>query len=97
MALQAPRSMGFRRQEYWSGEPFPSSGDFPDQVIELGSPALAGRFFTAEPPRKPTDYKSYLYILDTSPLSDEFCKNFPDCGFPLGFLYCLLKGKCFES
>lgn len=33
------------------------------------------------------DYKSYLAILDTSPLSDAFCKNFPVCGFPLHFLH----------
>ena len=32
--------MGFPRQEYWSGLPFPSPGDLPDPGIELGSPAL---------------------------------------------------------
>ena len=48
-ALQAPPSMGFPRQEYWSGVPFPSPGDFPDKGIQPASPALAGRFFTAEP------------------------------------------------
>ena len=37
---QAPLSMGFPRQEYWSGLPFPSPGDLPDPGIELGSPAL---------------------------------------------------------
>ena len=40
VAYQAPRSMGFSRQEYWSGLPFPSPGDLPDQGIEPGSPAL---------------------------------------------------------
>ena len=50
---QAPLSMGFPRQEYWSGQPFPSPGDLPDPGIELVSPALAGRFFTTEPPGKP--------------------------------------------
>ena len=42
-------SMGFSRQEYWSGLPFPSPGDLPDLGIEpmsLMSPALAGEFFT---------------------------------------------------
>ena len=53
-ALQAPLSMEFTRQEYWSGLPFPSPGNLPDPGIEPVSPALAGRFFTAEPPRKPT-------------------------------------------
>ena len=43
-AYQAPPSMGFLRQEYWSGVPFPSAGDLPDPRIEPASPALAGRF-----------------------------------------------------
>ena len=46
---QAPLSMGFSRQEYWSGLPVPSPGDLPDSGIETGSlksPALAGGFFT---------------------------------------------------
>ena len=40
VARQAPLSMGFSRQEYWSGLPFPSPGDLPCPVIEPGSPAL---------------------------------------------------------
>ena len=40
IACQAPLSIGFSRQEYWSGLPFPSPGDLPDPGIELGSPAL---------------------------------------------------------
>ena len=39
-ARQAPLSMEFSRQEYWSGLPFPSAGDFPNPGIEPGSPAL---------------------------------------------------------
>ena len=53
---QAPLSMGFSRQEYWSGLPFTSPGDLPNPGIEpasLVSPALAGGFFT-EPPGKPS-------------------------------------------
>ena len=49
-AHQTPLSMGFSRQEYWSGLPRPSPGDLPDPGAEpasLKSPALAGRFFTA--------------------------------------------------
>ena len=42
--------MGFSRQEYWSGLPFPSPGDLPDLGIEPGFPPLAGGFFTTEPP-----------------------------------------------
>ena len=40
VACQALLSMGFSRQEYWSGLPFPSPGDLPDPGIEPGSPAL---------------------------------------------------------
>ena len=43
---QAPLSMGFSRQECWSGLPCPPPGDLPDPGMELMSPALAGRFFT---------------------------------------------------
>ena len=50
---QAPLSMGFPRQEYWSGLPFPPPGDLPDPRIETASPALAGIFFTTEPSGKP--------------------------------------------
>ena len=42
----APLSVGFSRQKYWSGLPFPSPGDLPDPGIEPGSPALAGGCFT---------------------------------------------------
>ena len=48
-------SMGFSRQEYWSGLPFPPPGDLPDPGIQPAAPtsALAGRFFTSEPLGKP--------------------------------------------
>ena len=44
--------MGFSRQEYWSGLPFPSPRDLPDPGIEPASAALAGGFLTTELPRK---------------------------------------------
>ena len=50
---QAPFSTGLPREEYWSGLPFPAPGDLPGPGIELVSPALTGRFFTAELPEKP--------------------------------------------
>ena len=53
IARQAPLSMAFPRQEYWSRLPFPSHVDHPDPGIKPASPALAGRFFTTEPPGKP--------------------------------------------
>ena len=52
LSHQAPLSMGFSRQEYWSGWPFPSPEDRPDPGIELASPPLAGGFFTIEPIEK---------------------------------------------
>ena len=56
VAYQVPLSMGFSRQDYLSGMPFPVPGDLPDPGIEcmsLLSPALAGGFFITEPPVKP--------------------------------------------
>ena len=53
VAHQVPLSVGFSRQEHWSGLPFPSPGDLLDPGIKLMSPALAGRFFTTELPGKP--------------------------------------------
>ena len=51
---QAPQFMGFSRQEYCSGLPFPTPGDLPNPGTELGSPvSLAGGFLSTEPPRKP--------------------------------------------
>ena len=50
---QASLSMGFPRQECWSGLPFPSPGDLPNPGIEPASPKLAGGFFTAGRPGKP--------------------------------------------
>ena len=56
VACQAPLSMGFPRQEYWSGLPFPPLGDLPHPGMEIMSPALVGGFFTSEPSGKPTGY-----------------------------------------
>ena len=52
VAQQAPLSMGFSRQEYWSGLPFPSPGDLSDPRIELQSPALQADCLPPEPPGK---------------------------------------------
>ena len=53
IARQAPLSMGFLRQESWSGLLFPFPGDLPNPLMEPVSPALAGRFATTEAPGKP--------------------------------------------
>ena len=56
VARQAPLSMGFSRQEYWSGLPFPPPGHLPYAGIKPTSPALACRFFTTESPGKPFEF-----------------------------------------
>ena len=61
-SCQAPLSMGFSRQEYWSGLPFPPPGDRPNPGIGPTSPALSGGFFTAEPPGKPKILCTWLNI-----------------------------------
>ena len=60
VAQQAPPSMGFCRQEYWSGLPFPSPVDLPDPGIELGSPALQADSLPAEPTRNPESHNFTL-------------------------------------
>ena len=62
VACQVPLSVGFSRQEYWSGLSFPSPGDLPDPGMEPESSALAGGFFTTEPPGKPYIILSYTYL-----------------------------------
>ena len=55
VAYQAPPSMGFSRQEYWRGLPFPSPGDLPDPGIEPRSPTFQADALTSEPPGKPKE------------------------------------------
>ena len=65
---QSPQSMGFSRQENWSGLPIPTPGDLPNPGIKPSShvsPALAGRFFTTAPPGKPLS----LFTIFFSPLT----------------------------
>ena len=53
--------MGFSRQEYWSGLPFPSPGDLPNPGIEPGSPTLQADALPSEPPGKPPTWDSDNY------------------------------------
>ena len=53
VAHQAPPSMGFYKQEDWSGLPFPTPGDLPDPGFEPGSPTLQAESLPSEPPGKP--------------------------------------------
>ena len=62
VAHQAPPSMGFSRQEYWSGLPLPSPGDLPDPGIEPRSPALQADALTSAPPGNPWISYRYTYI-----------------------------------
>ena len=68
VACQAPLSMEFSRQEYWSGQPFPSPENLPDPRIESGSSALQADSLPSEPPGKPqretrkTVYLSHLMV-----------------------------------
>ena len=66
VAHQAPLSLGFSRQECWSGLPYPPPGDLPDSA----SLALAGGFFTAEPPGKPRSHSNVSRILPFITWSD---------------------------
>ena len=59
VTYQAPRSMGFSRQEYWSGLPFPFPGDLPNPGIEPRSPALQTDALLSEPLGKPKNSNIY--------------------------------------
>ena len=64
VAHPAPLSMGFSRLEYWRGLPLPFPGDLPDPRVEPPSPvspALAGRFFTTEPPGTPSSQSTLSF------------------------------------
>ena len=60
VAHQAPPSMGFSRQECWSGLPFPSPGDLPDPGIKPGSPTLQADTLPSEPPGKPAMWETWF-------------------------------------
>ena len=69
LARQAPLSMEFSRQKYWSGLPFPTPMDLPEPGIELESfvsPALVGKFFSTVPPGKPLFAHKCLLITDST-------------------------------
>ena len=74
LALQAPLSTGFSRQEYWSGLLCPSPGDLSKPGTEPMFPALAGRFFNTEPPGKLYNMSLLLLLL----LSLQSCPTLCD-------------------
>ena len=84
IARQAPLSMGFSRQEYRTGLPFPSPGDLRGPGAEPVSPALTGRFFTAEPPGKPRFHCGLVFqsCPTLCDLMDYSCPAPLSVGFP---------------
>ena len=72
VAYQASLSMGFSRQEYWSGLSFPSPRDLPDPGIEPRSPTLEADTLTSKPPGKPQERKGDLFI---SGLAVNYCPD----------------------
>ena len=80
VACQAPLSMGFSRQGYWSGLPFPTPGDLADPGVKpssLSSPALAGRFFTTGTTWEAHLIHGSLYLLIPAPLLASTSSHFP--------------------
>ena len=63
VACQAPPSMGFSEQEYWSGLPLPSPGDLPNPGIEPGSPALRADALPSEPPMTAILFLPFSYLV----------------------------------
>ena len=74
VAHQAPLSMEFPRQEYWTGLPFPILGDLSDPEVESMSPvslALAGGFFITVPPGKPIEWVAISFSRGSSGSRDQ--------------------------
>ena len=89
VAHQAPPSMGFSRQEYWSGLPFPSPGDLPDPGIEPRSPVLQADALTSEPPGKPF----FLEVLDKIATSFQHRNILLQGGYSMDLIYTLEKPR----
>ena len=92
LAYQASPSMGFSRQEYWSGLPFPSAGDLPDPGIELRSPSLEADALTSDPPGKKHIYFCFIDYAKAFDCVDhnKLWKTLQEMGIP-DHLSCLLR------
>ena len=90
-ALQAPLSMGFSRQEYWSGMPYPPPGDLPDPGIEpalLMSPALTVGLFTTSATWGSlfsTSLSAFVVCVVFDDSHSDRCQVTLHCGFDLNF------------
>ena len=83
VACQAPLSVEFSRQEYWSGLPFPSPGNLPHPGIKPGSPALQADSLPSESPEKcPQDAMGFLHLLGS--LLPWSTPSIPHPGTPVG-------------
>ena len=87
-AHQAPPSVGFFRQEYWNGLPFPSPGDLPDPGIKPRSPALQADILTSEPPTL-----SQFFLLSTEKFQIKYPAEKDLTLFQFTFFFLPLKGK----
>ena len=94
---QAPLSMEFSRQGYWSGVPFPSPGDLPKPGIEPTSPALAGGFFTTEP--LGSLYMcmyTYIYSFSDSFVITKYIRYYKILNI-LNIVPCAINSYCFST
>ena len=91
---QAPLSMGFSRQEYWSGYPFPSPGDLPDPGIKPGSPALQLDSLPTELQGKPVCVCVCMYVL-VAQLCLTLCTPL-DCSPPGSSVHGILQERILE-
>ena len=96
--LKALLSMEFSSQEYWNGLPFPPPGDLPDPEIKPTSPAshaLAGEFFTTEPPGKPNSISERKVTVLVAQSCPTFC-NSMDWGPPGSSVRGILQARILE-
>ena len=87
VTCQAPLSMGFSRQEYWSRLPSPSPGDLPNPGIKLGSPALQADSLPSEQKKKKKQesrYKLEFHINERATRNAETHRNADNSGGPAG-------------
>ena len=96
IAHQAPMSMGFSKQEYWTGLPCPPPGHLPDPGIEPTSftpLALAGRFLSLVPPGKPN--QSYVCVLSSFSCVWTLCDPM-DCSLPGFSVHGILQARILD-
>ena len=95
VAHQAPLSTEFPRQEYWSGLPFPTPGALPDPGTELRSPALAGGFFTTEPPEEAFHY-TILILNKVGETTNKTQGIFLKCTCTRGYMHIVMYIDAFS-